>query len=190
MACHQRSGERWTFFEIDPEVIRLASDEKYFRFLSACGPVERIIPGDARITLAASSERFDVIVLDAFSSDVIPVHLLTREAFAGYISRLTSNGVIVLHVSNRHMELASVISAVGADLGLIAFVKQDDQANEFLKDYRANAQVIALTKSVSGFGDLPSRRGWRQLEPVPNVVGWTDDYSDVLRAILRKKLGS
>ena len=81
MACHQRNGERWTFFEIDPEVIRLASDEKYFRFLSACGPVERIIPGDARITLAASSERFDLIVLDAFSSDVIPVHLLTREAF-------------------------------------------------------------------------------------------------------------
>ena len=190
MACHKRDGERWTFFEIDPEVIRLASDEKNFRFLSVCGPVERIVPGDARITLAASSERYDLIVLDAFSSDAIPVHLLTREAFAGYLTRLAPNGVIVVHVSNRHMELASVVSAVGAAEGLIAYVKQDDQANEFLKDYRANAQVVVLAKSVGDFGDLPARRGWRQLEPVLGITGWTDDYSDVLRAILRKMLSN
>jgi hypothetical protein len=189
MACHKRDGERWTFFEIDPVVIRLASDEKNFRFLSACGPIERIVPGDARLTLAASSGRYDLIVLDAFSSDAIPVHLLTREAFAGYLTKLAPNGVIAVHVSNRHMELASVVSSVGATEGLIAYVKQDDQANDLRKDYRANAQVVVLAKSVGDFGDLPSRRGWTRLEPTTGVAAWTDDYSDVLRAILRKALG-
>jgi hypothetical protein len=189
MACHKRDGESWTFFEIDPVVIRLASDEKNFRFLSDCGPIERIVPGDARLTLAASSGRYDLIVLDAFSSDAIPVHLLTREAFAGYLTRLSRNGVIAVHVSNRHMELASVVAAVGATEGLIAYVKQDDQANDLLKDYRANAEVVVLAKSVADFGNLPSRNGWTRLEPASNVAAWTDDYSDVLRAILRKTLG-
>ena len=190
MACHKRERERWTFFEIDPEVIRLASDEQNFRFLSTCGPVERIVSGDARITLTASPEHYDLIVLDAFSSDAIPVHLLTREAFAGYSSRLAPNGVIAVHVSNRHMEIASIVSAVGAAEGLIAYGKQDGQANQFLQDYRLNAEVVVLAKSVVDFGDLPSRRGWRRLEPVNGITAWTDDYSDVLRAILRKKLGS
>ena len=187
MVCHKRDGERWTFFEIDPEVIRLA--EKDFRFLSACGPVERIVTGDARITLAASGERYDMIVLDAFSSDSIPVHLLTREAFAGYLSRLEPDGVIAVHISNRHMELASVVSAVAAAEGLVAYLKQDDQANDFQKDFRANARVAALARSAADLGGLPARAGWQRLEPVPGVVAWTDDYSDLLRAILRRKLG-
>ena len=87
------------------------------------------------------------------------------------------------------MELASVVSAVGATEGLVAFVKQDNQANDLLKDYRANAEVVVLAKSATDFGDLPSRHGWTRLEPVPGVAAWTDDYSDVLRAILRKALG-
>ena len=82
--------------------------------------------------------------LDAFSSDAIPVHLLTREAVAGYLTRLGPNGVIAMHVSNRHMELARVVAAVGAAEGLVAYGKQDDQANDFVKDYRANAEVVAL----------------------------------------------
>ena len=128
-------------------------------------------------------------MLDAFSSDAIPVHLLTREAFAGYLTRLEPGGVIAIHVSNRHMELASVVAAVGKTEGLVAYVKQDDQANEFLKDYRANAEVMVLARSVADLGDLPQRRGWRPIQPIPGIAAWTDDYSDVLRAILRKKLG-
>ena len=77
-----------------------------------------------------------------------------------------------------------------APVGLIAYVKLDDQANQFFQDYRLNAQVVVLAKSVIDFGDLPSRRGWRRLEPVNGITAWTNDYSDVLRAILRKKLGS
>jgi spermidine synthase len=189
LACHRRDGEHWTFFEIDPEVIRIARDTRNFHFLSACTPDARIVPGDARLTLAASAERYDMIVLDAFSSDAIPIHLLTHEALVGYLMRLAPHGVIAMHVSNRHMELASVVAAVGRAEGLTTYVKQDDQANNFLTDYRANAEVVALARSTADLGDLPSRHGWRKLDPTPGVAEWTDDYSDILHAVLRKKFG-
>ena len=127
-------------------------------------------------------------MLDAFSSDAIPVHLLTREAFAGYLSHLTPHGVIVAHVSNRHMELVSVVGAVGAAEGLTAYAKQDRAANDFAHDYRANAIVVALARNSADLGDLPSHNGW---QPVAkrNVTAWTDDYSDLLGAIVRRKFG-
>ena len=187
LACHKRGGEQWTFFEIDPEVIRLARDPRNFRFLSGCGPVG-MVTGDARLTLVASQQQYDMIVLDAFSSDAIPVHLLTREAVAGYRSRLAPGGVIAMHVSNRHMELANVVAAVAAAEGFVVYFKQDDLANNFINDYRANAEVVALARSDADLGDLPQRRGWRKIVPRADVPAWTDDYSDVLRAILRKKL--
>jgi hypothetical protein len=187
LACHQRDGEHWTFFEIDPEVVRIARDDRNFHFLSACGPTDEIVLGDARLTLAASSGRYDLIVLDAFSSDAVPVHLLTREALHGYLARLGPHGVIVFHVSNRHMELASVVAAVGAAEGLVAYFKQDAGANDFHNDYRANSEVVAMARAVTDLGDLPSRPGWRRIEL--KIAAWTDDYSDILRSILRKEFG-
>jgi hypothetical protein len=189
LACHKHEGEHWTFFEIDPAVVRIARNPRDFHFLSACAPQAGMVIGDARLTLAASSAQYDLIVLDAFSSDAIPVHLLTREAMAGYLMRLAPHGVIVMHVSNRHMELASVVAAVGHAEGLTAYDKVDDQANDFVHDHRANAEVVVLARNPADLGDLPSRRGWRKLEPRAGVAEWTDDYSDVLHAILRKKLG-
>ena len=188
LACHRREGEHWTFFEIDPEVIRIARDPRNFHFLSACAPDEPIVLGDARLTLSASSERYDLIMLDAFSSDAIPVHLLTREALGMYVERLTPHGVIAFHVSNRNMELASVVAAFGKAEGLAAYDKLDDQVSDFIKDYRANAEVVVLARNAADLGDLPSWRGWRKLDPTPGVAEWTDDYSDILRAILRKRL--
>jgi predicted O-methyltransferase YrrM len=185
LACHLREGEQWTFFEIDPEVVRIARDPKLFRFLSSCAPSAPIMLGDARLTLAATPGQYDLIVLDVFSSDAIPVHLLTREAFAGYLSRLAPNGVIAAHVSNRHMELVSVVGAVGGAEGLIAYVKYDRKP---LDGYRNNAIVVALARKIADLGDLPSRDGW---QPVINrgVSPWTDDYADLLGAIIREKFG-
>jgi spermidine synthase len=189
LACHRRDGEHWTFFEIDPEVVRIARDPHYFNFLSACAPHERIVLGDARLTLAASSEQYDLIVLDAFSSDAIPVHLLTREALRSYMERLTPHGIMAIHVSNRHMELASVVAAFGKVEGLTTYDKQDNQAADFIKDYRANAEVVVLARNSADLDALPSWRGWRKLEPTPGVAEWTDDYSDILHAMLRKSFG-
>jgi len=188
LACHRRAGEAWTFFEIDPEVVRIARDPAYFRFLSVCAPDARIVTGDARLTLAATPGFYDLIVLDAFSSDAIPAHLLTREAFAGYQQHLAPHGAIAVHVSNRHLELATVVAAVGAAEGFTAYVKQDDAANDFAHDYRANALVVVLAKDAADLGDLPARAGWHPLTNI-GTTPWTDDYSNVLGAIIRQKFG-
>ncbi|MDB5602122.1 MAG: hypothetical protein JWN71_4166 [Xanthobacteraceae bacterium] len=189
LACYKGNDEHWTFFEIDPEVIRIARDPARFRFLSECAPGLPIITGDARLTLAASAPRYDLVVLDAFSSDAIPVHLLTREAFAGYLSRLAPNGVIAVHVSNQHMELASVVAKVGASEGLVAYFKRDPGADSFVEDLRAKSEVVVLARSAADLGDLPAREGWQRLTPSPDIAAWTDDYANVLAAIWRKKRG-
>ncbi len=126
LACHKQRGESWTFYEIDPEVVRIAKDPRLFSFLSSCAPDAGIVLGDARLTLAKAQQRHDLIIIDAFSSDSIPVHLLTREAVAGYLSLLEDDGVLVMHISNRHMELGRVVAAVGAAEGLVTYLRQDD----------------------------------------------------------------
>ncbi len=189
LACHRRDGEAWTFFEIDPEVIRIARDPKLFRFLSTCAPDAPVVLGDARLTLESSPERYDLIILDAFSSDAIPVHLLTREAFAGYLSRLNEHGVLVVHISNRHLELAPVVAAVGEAEGLVAYLKEDTAARSFETDFRTNSRVVALARKEADLGDLPTRAGWRRLTPEPGVAPWTDDYSNIIGTLWRKKAG-
>lgn len=187
LACHGRDGERWHFFEIDPEVVRIARDPRLFRFLSACGPDMPITLGDARLTLAASPQRYDLIVLDAFSSDAIPVHLMTREAFAGYLARLSPRGSIVAHISNRHMELARVVAAVGGTHGLVTWVRQDSAIAPGDATHRANAHVAVLAREAGELAALARAPGWRRLDPDPRVAPWTDDYANVIGAILRFK---
>lgn len=187
LACHRRSNEAWTFFEIDPEVVRIARDAKYFNFLGACAPDAAIVLGDARLTLSASEHRYDLIVIDAFSSDAIPVHLLTREALAGYLARLEQDGMLIMHISNRHMDLSRVVAAIGAAEGLVAYVRQDDRPEVFPPNYKLNAVVAVLARNPMHLGNLPARPGWHELRIDPSVPAWTDDYSDILGAIIRKK---
>jgi len=187
LACHRQGLERWTFFEIDPEVARLARDPRHFRFLSSCAPDAEIVLGDARLTLAKSPKQFDLIVLDAFSSDAIPVHLLTREALRSYLARLAPRGMILMHISNRHMELGSVAAAVGAAESLAVLIKTDDKAQAFKSDYRAAALVAALARDPNSLGPLRVTDGWKSMPST--VTPWTDDYADLLGAIWRKKLG-
>jgi hypothetical protein len=188
LACHSRPHEQWTFFEIDAAVVEIARNPRLFEFVSTCKPDLSIVLGDARLTLAASPARFDLIVLDAFSSDAIPMHLLTREAIAGYLDRLEPGGVLVMHISNRHMELARVVAAGGEAAGLVTWVK-DDRRPPRLEDLHAAALVAVLARRPADLGDLPRREGWRSIARDPQVSLWTDDYSNILGAILRKKLG-
>jgi hypothetical protein len=188
MACHRKDGETWTFFEIDPEVVRLARDPNVFRFLSSCAPDAPVVLGDARLTLAASPQQFDLIVLDAFSSDAIPTHLLTREALRGYLAHLAPHGMLLIHISNRHLELAKVVAAVGATEGLVTLVKTDRNHTDFTADLRAAAMVAVLARSQADFGNLLGAEGWEKTEPGA-VAPWSDDYSDIIGAMLRKKLG-
>lgn len=187
LACHRQPRERWTFFEIDPVVVRIARDPQFFEFLSSCAPEAGIVLGDARLTLEASRDQYDLIVLDAFSSDAIPVHLLTRDAFAGYLSKLSPHGVIVAHISNRHLDLAPVLANVAPAQGLVAFFREDDSAGDFLTGFKANARVVVLAREPGDTGRVAEN--WRRLQPDPNAATWSDDYSNILTVMLRKKFG-
>jgi hypothetical protein len=187
LACHRKAGEDWTFFEIDPEVIRIARDPRLFTFLSSCAPDAPIVAGDARLTLEASSGRYDLIVLDAFSSDSIPAHLLTREALAGYLAKLSPHGVIVAHISNRHLDLAPVVANVAGSQGLVSFLREDDRAGDFMTTFASNARVVAMARAAGDTGSVAGK--WTPLHPDPTSALWTDDYSNILGIMLRRKFG-
>ena len=190
LACYKRDNEQWTFFEIDPAVVRIARDPRFFTYISACAPDLPVVLGDARLTLAGSAQQYDLIILDVFSSDAIPVHLLTREALSGYLARLEGGGAILIHITNKYMELASVVAAMAVAEGLVAYHKQDDRPAAVPFDYKANASLAALARRRGDLGDLPDRAGWHELKLVPGVSAWTDDYSNILGAIFRKRFGS
>jgi SAM-dependent methyltransferase len=191
MACHARAGERWRYFEIDPVVVRLARDPAKFRFLSECGGADDIVLGDARLTLPEEPGLFDLIVLDAFSSDVVPVHLLTKEALGQYLSRLKPGGAIAFHISNRYLELASVIAEVGATHGLTTIVRRDNSVteDEHRQTMYAGSLVAVVARSHDEIARLAARPGWRAQSPDGSVRPWTDDYSNILAAIWRLQTG-
>ena len=119
------------YYEIDPAAIRIARDRTLFRFLTECRPDVPIMLGDARLTLTEAPDgTYDLIIVDAFSSDAIPIHLLTREAMAIYLKKLSPHGIVVLHVSNRHLELASVVAGIAAANGLITRVNESADLDE------------------------------------------------------------
>jgi spermidine synthase len=183
LACHLREGEAMTFYEIDSLVVDLARDPNLFPFLSACAPKAPIVLGDARLTIAGQVERSDLIIVDAFSSDAIPAHLLTREAVALYLDKLAPNGVILLHISNRAMDLRATLARVAADAGLIALHRFDVAAMN--EDYRAGSRVVVLARKRDDIGALALDSGaWNQLQPDMSRRVWSDDYSTILTPVL------
>jgi hypothetical protein len=186
LACHARAGEPITFYEIDPIVARLASDPSRFRYLADCAPQAKLVIGDARLTLAAQTETSDVIVIDAFSSDAIPVHLLTREAIALYLSKLDDHGLLAMHISNDRMEFSGLIARAAADLGLVAYIRRDTNVSPGDPDMRMASAAVILARRQADLGPLRDRSDWRKIEPDPGMRVWTDDYSSILTAIIAK----
>ena len=141
--------------------------------------------GDARLTLADETESADLIVLDAFSSDVVPVHLLTREALDLYVSKLAPGGVLVFHISNRYLELASVVTAMAAERGLVTIVKRDLSVtpDDFKRSMKASSLVAAVARNDGDLAGL--RSGWIKQNADPSLRVWTDDFSNVLAAMWR-----
>jgi len=184
LACYRKTGESWRFFEIDPIVVRLASDPKKFNFLSDCAPDAKLIVGDARLTLGDEpTGRYDIIIVDAFSSDAIPAHLLTREALLMYLSKLTDDGILAFHVSNRNMDLRPVLAAAAKELGLAALTRRGGHADAFKSTYKTSATLVGFARTESRLEALRAMKGWEPLQDKGWRV-WTDDYSNVLGAIL------
>jgi hypothetical protein len=186
LACYIEPGDTWRFFEIDPAVVRIARDPARFSFLSRCAPDVPIILGDARLTLADTADgTFDVLVIDAFSSDAIPVHLLTREAMAIYRTKLAPGGIALVHVSNRHMELASVVTGIAEANGLVSRAIDSDRGEDE-SGHKFSSQVVAVARNDADFGSLAQSDDWKLEEADPDQRVWTDDYSNIVGAVIRK----
>ncbi|MGE0698234.1 MAG: fused MFS/spermidine synthase [Hyphomicrobiaceae bacterium] len=185
MACHSRADEAWRFYEIDPVVVRIARDARRFSFLAKCRPGADIVLGDARLTVAnESAGRFDYLVIDAFSSDAVPVHLLTAEAVALYLDKLSPDGLLAMHVSNRHLDLVAVAAAVTAAVPGAKAVLADDRASS--KTFEsAESHVVYVTRSERTLAEV-QRLPFVGPLPRPALKPWTDDYSDILSVMWRK----
>jgi hypothetical protein len=175
-------GEREiTFYEIDPLVIQIATDPKYFTFLSDAGiSADDIVLGDGRAELASrDSAPLDGLVLDAFSSDAIPMHLLTRESLAVYRSQLSQQGWVAFHISNRHLNLADILGGLAADANWVAYWRTSSPTEEEMNQGIAVAQYVILAADRSVLEPLVARGDWKPIHD-PGLPFWTDDYSNLL----------
>lgn len=189
VACYAQDGQTYTYYEIDPLVAKFASDPAYFSYLSDCTPEAEIVLGDGRLTLASEPEAaFDLLLIDAFSSDSVPAHLLTREAVQLYLSRLSDDGLLVMHVSNNHMKLESVVARIADELGVPARYQFYVTDVSSMEKFRAqSSQVVVLAKSPDALAELDDDPRWAPLSS-DGKRAWRDDYSNVVGAIWEKKV--
>ena len=186
LACRAKPSDTVQYFEIDPTIVRIARDPTLFHFLSECRPSVPITLGDARLTLADVPDgNYDIIYVDAFSSDAIPIHLLTSEAMALYFSKLSQHGILVMHVSNRHLELASVVAGIASANGLITRLNEGGDVEADEGNYNYVGVVTAIARNDKDFGTLAQSPYWKIETPDPTQRVWTDDYSNIFGAALR-----
>jgi spermidine synthase len=192
LACYRKPGQSWQFFEIDPLVIEIARERKIFSFIERCAPDVPITLGDARLTLAQVPQgKFDILALDAFSSDSIPLHLLTKEAFATYRRALKPDGLLLVHISNRYIDLNPVVAAEAEANGWFAALRHDSPTEALIDKGDRASQWIALSldetklRQLTGRVDVKKSRyhtadQWLVLDDPGKTRPWTDDYASVL----------
>src|SRR5262249_21441939 len=186
LACYAERRDDWTFYEIDPLVERIARDPRYFTYLQNSRGTLKVVLGDGRLSLQqAAPAAYDLIVLDAFSSDAIPVHLLTKEALQLYLSRLRSGGLIAVHISNRYLDLEPALAALAREAGLSGIVKADNRfsdADAMLGRLKSTWMIMARTGEP--LMHLSSEPGWRRPTTMSRIAPWTDDYSNIIQALM------
>ena len=183
LACYAKPGQHWKFYEIDPAIVTIASDPKRFTFLSKCLPNVKVAIGDARLTLAAERGNMaDILAIDAFSSDAVPMHLLTEEAFATYRRHLAPNGLLMVHISNRFLNLEPVLAAAGAKGWYGAARDYKSTAEERKLNYSPSLWIAFSPDKATLDRLMASNRAehWRPVGGRPGFKAWTDDHASIL----------
>jgi len=180
MAAYASPNRPMTFFEIDADMEMIA--RRYFTFLDRCGSNCRVIIGDGRLEMERMpSGYFNYLMLDAFSSDAIPAHLLSREALQLYLSKIASDGIIMFHVSNRYLDVSRLVSALIDDGSLVGFVRSDvDPVSDGSKSQSIH---MVAARRIEALGALPAVPGWTRISPPESFRVWTDDYSNLLSIV-------
>jgi hypothetical protein len=195
LAAYADAGASFTFYEIDPVVARIAQDATLFTYVRDArdrGATIQVVLGDARLRLTeAPDAAFDVLVLDAYSSDVVPTHLLTREAFALYLRKLSPGGFVLMNVSNRYLDLGRVVGAIAAVDGLTALTRLDEASTEddrraSREDGKAPSRWIVAARRASDLEPLELGSSWTPLGGTTGVramAPWSDDYVNLLGCV-------
>jgi hypothetical protein len=184
LTCFRQQGQDWHLYEIDKTVDRMARDPRLFTFVSSCAPDAPTHLGDARMVLQDQIDlRFDILVIDAYSSDAVPMHLTTTEAMALYLDRLKPQGILVYHISNRYYSIDLPLGRSAAALGVVARIQKRDVADIDRDDGESSSTVVMIAREAADFGPLNDDVRW---EPLFSDQGrlWTDDYANLL-SILR-----
>jgi hypothetical protein len=182
LACYAEPGERWRFFEIDPAVLGLAKESGYFHFLPECRGRVEVVLGDARLSLGRCADgEFGMLVLDAYSSDAVPLHLITREALALYRRKTAADGVLIFHISNRHLRLERVLAALASDAGLPCRAQAElmGDLDELLTSGRTTSKWVVMTRDAAVLAALDRDPRWSQPPARVRTRVWTDDYAGV-----------
>jgi hypothetical protein len=185
IACYHQPGQQFTFYEIDPTVLHIAQNPRYFTYLSDCGASARVVLGDARRSLRnAPAGSYGMMVLDAFSGDSIPAHLLTREALALYLSKLAPYGVLAFHISNRYLDLHGVLAGLAQDAGLACLTNIDTQVSENeSREGKFPSWWVVMARKSDDLEALWSDPRWSVLPAVPGSKVWTDDFSNIVSVL-------
>jgi hypothetical protein len=185
LACASQPGETWKFFEIDQSMVDTARDPRYFTYIRDCQPDLKPVMGDARLTFAREPDGiYDLIIIDAYSSDAIPIHLATQEAMKIYKDKLAPQGAVLMHVSNRHLDLTSVAVGIAAANDLKSWVYSEDSGRD--SEYIFSTSVVVSAREEADVGRLASSDVWTDTEADEKQRVWTDDYSNVLGAVYRR----
>jgi hypothetical protein len=182
---YARPGQAWTFYEIDPAVERIARNRDYFTYLRDCAPQAHVVIGDARLSLTHQPDGLhDVIIVDAFSSDAVPLHLLTREALDLYLRKLKLHGLLAFHISNRYVNLRRVLARVARDERLVAIIRSDEDVTATERyDGKLESVWVIMARSGNDIGSPLADRRWRVLPPDVTGRSWTDSYSNVFETL-------
>jgi hypothetical protein len=184
LASYAGPAQRWTIYEIDPAVEDVARNPAFFTYLRDCGTRCDVVIGDARVSLGrARPQQFGLLILDAFSSDAIPVHLLTREALSVYLSRLAPGGLIALHISNLHLSLSPVLGRLAQDQGLVALWQREPATAGSLTDGKFPSEWMVIGRDRADLGALANDPRWKAPEVAPSTPLWTDDFSNILSVL-------
>lgn len=183
MASYSKPAQQWTFYEINPDVINIARNSQYFTYLQNCvsGSLN-IVEGDARLNLQNAEEGYyGIIVLDAFSSDAIPVHLVTQQALDLYLSKLAQGGIMAFHISNRSLNLKPILAELAESRKLVCIGFDDLKPSSF--EGKDPSQWVVMARSPAEISNLSINSQWERLEGQKGTRVWSDDFSNILRAI-------
>jgi hypothetical protein len=184
VACYSKPGERWTFYEIDPTVERIARDPRFFTYLRVCPGEFDVVLGDARLRLPrAADRRYGLIMADAFSSDAVPVHLITREALALYRSKLREHGIVAFNVSNNYVALEPVLGNLAHDAAMACVARADRRSGRDGMPETDASDWVVMARHRRDLRAIAADKRWGDCRRSPRSAPWTDDYSNLLSAL-------